>query len=45
VQCRAARTSDQGLVGGGQMWLDVVGIIIVCTFVFVLVAVCERERH
>jgi hypothetical protein len=28
-----------------KMWLDVVGIILVCAFVFALVAVCERERH
>jgi hypothetical protein len=28
-----------------KLWLDLVGIIIVCTIVFVLVALCERERH
>jgi hypothetical protein len=28
-----------------KFWLDLVGIIIVLTIVFVLVALCERERH
>jgi hypothetical protein len=28
-----------------KMWLDIVGIVIVCALVFVLVALCERERH
>jgi hypothetical protein len=28
-----------------KVWLDVVGILIVCAVVFLLVALCERERH
>jgi hypothetical protein len=28
-----------------KMWLDVLGIVIVCSLVLVLVALCERERH
>jgi hypothetical protein len=28
-----------------KLWLDVVSILIVCTVVFLLVALCERERH
>jgi len=27
------------------MWLDLVGIVVLCTIVVMLVAVCERERH
>ena len=26
-------------------WLDLIGIIVVCTIVFMLVSLCERERH
>jgi hypothetical protein len=26
-------------------WLDLVGIIVLCTIVFMLVSICERERH
>jgi hypothetical protein len=28
-----------------QFWIDVVSILVVCTIVFMLVQVCERERH
>jgi hypothetical protein len=28
-----------------KLWLDMLGILVVCTLVFVLVAVCEREGH
>jgi hypothetical protein len=26
-------------------WLDLIGIIVVCTIVFMLVSLCERDRH
>jgi hypothetical protein len=26
-------------------WLDLIGFIAVCTIVFMLVSLCERERH
>ncbi|TWF82322.1 hypothetical protein FHX44_118271 [Pseudonocardia hierapolitana] len=28
-----------------KLWLDVVGILIACTVVYLLVEFCERERH
>jgi hypothetical protein len=49
VHCQATRATDLR-VGGwwsemAKMWLDIAGIVIVCALVFVLVALCERERH
>jgi hypothetical protein len=26
-------------------WFDLLGIIVLCTIVFMLVSICERERH
>jgi hypothetical protein len=26
-------------------WLDLVGVVVLCTIVFMLVSICERERH
>jgi hypothetical protein len=28
-----------------KFWIDLVCILVVCTIVFMLVQVCERERH
>jgi hypothetical protein len=49
VQCQAVHDPD--LRPGwwwsemAKFWIDVVSVLVVCTIVFMLVQVCERERH
>jgi hypothetical protein len=41
----ALRTDQRPQVVVFMTWLDLIGIIVVCTIVVMLVSLCERERH